>query len=211
MKRLIGFTLVEIIVVIAILGVLAALLSPVFSSAIGEARKQPEIAGLGQVAKAIEIYRTDNDQYFPPRLKSLIDVGVINEDRELYDKRTGKDARILHSIVSGFSFYYPLSYAQLQVEVCLPELIVEFQEGQNSIIKDMEWHNFNCGLGSGQCKAQSHEFGKKLYTYSIPNPTDHPVKYKVRGVNAQGSVRWFDSTEKWELDHIFKTEQSNEK
>ena len=58
-----GFTLIEILVVIAVLGILASLVAPMVVGHVGDAkvsaaRSQVEILGL-----ALDAYRMDNDEY----------------------------------------------------------------------------------------------------------------------------------------------------
>ena len=60
MRRL-GFTLIEILVVIAIIMVLAALLFPVFNSAKLEAKHKECQMRLKQLTTALNLYRIDND------------------------------------------------------------------------------------------------------------------------------------------------------
>lgn len=64
MKRL-GFTLIEILVVVGIIALIAAILFPVFSSARGKSRQAACISNLHQIGMAISLYAQDNDQLFP--------------------------------------------------------------------------------------------------------------------------------------------------
>jgi prepilin-type N-terminal cleavage/methylation domain-containing protein len=60
-----GFTLVELLTVIAIISVLAALLLPVFSSARGKAREITCNSNLRQIGLAIRMYAQDYDELYP--------------------------------------------------------------------------------------------------------------------------------------------------
>jgi prepilin-type N-terminal cleavage/methylation domain-containing protein len=64
-NRRAGFTLVELLTVIAILAVLAALLFPVFSAARGKAREIVCISNLRQIGLAIRMYSQDYDELYP--------------------------------------------------------------------------------------------------------------------------------------------------
>ena len=55
-----GFTLVELLVVIAIIAILAALLLPVLSNAKNSASKTTDINNLKQIMIALTVYTTDN-------------------------------------------------------------------------------------------------------------------------------------------------------
>ena len=58
-----GFTLIEIMVVIAILGILAALIVPKIMSRPDEARRVAAKQDIGTVMQALNLYRLDNGRY----------------------------------------------------------------------------------------------------------------------------------------------------
>jgi prepilin-type N-terminal cleavage/methylation domain-containing protein/prepilin-type processing-associated H-X9-DG protein len=60
-----GFTLIEMLVVIAIIAVLAAILFPVLSKARAKARQATCASNLKQLAMAVEMYSADWDDMFP--------------------------------------------------------------------------------------------------------------------------------------------------
>ncbi len=60
-----GFTLVEILIVVVILGILAALVVPQFASASGQAVKAALSRQLQEIDTQIEIYRGANADQFP--------------------------------------------------------------------------------------------------------------------------------------------------
>ncbi len=60
-----GFTLVEVLVVAAIIAVLAAMLFPVLNTARGKARESVCASNLHQLYLAMDMYLQDNDDRFP--------------------------------------------------------------------------------------------------------------------------------------------------
>jgi len=58
-----GFTLIEIMVVVVILGILGALIVPNLISRPDEARVQAAISDIAQVGTALDLYRLDNGNY----------------------------------------------------------------------------------------------------------------------------------------------------
>ncbi len=60
-----GFTLVEMLVVVAIIAILASIMFPVFSRARAAARKAACASNLRQIGTAFELYVSDNDECFP--------------------------------------------------------------------------------------------------------------------------------------------------
>lgn len=58
-----GFTLLEILVVIAVIGILAAILIPRFTGIQTDAKKKQAMAELGSLKTAVEVYRNNNDAY----------------------------------------------------------------------------------------------------------------------------------------------------
>lgn len=60
-----GFTLIEILVVIAIIGILAAILMPVFASVREKGRQTVCMSNLNQIGKAFVMYTQDYDEQTP--------------------------------------------------------------------------------------------------------------------------------------------------
>jgi prepilin-type N-terminal cleavage/methylation domain-containing protein len=64
-SRLAGFTLVELLVVIGIIGVLIAILLPLLSKARAQANRTVCLSNIRQLGTGILMYCNDNDGYFP--------------------------------------------------------------------------------------------------------------------------------------------------
>ena len=60
-----GFSLLELLVVVAIIAILAALLLPTLQSARERARRTACLSNLKQIGLALELYGRDSDDYFP--------------------------------------------------------------------------------------------------------------------------------------------------
>lgn len=78
--RRIGFTLIEILVTIAIMGILAAILFPVFAAAKKKSKQSACISNLRQIGAALQIYRQENDERLPRYLSSLYP-GFVSDKR----------------------------------------------------------------------------------------------------------------------------------
>lgn len=81
MSRRRAFTLVELLTVVAILSLLAAILFPVFSAVRAAARRAACMSNLRQIGMAVALYRQDYEA-LPPRLSTLARM-VIGDPRVL--------------------------------------------------------------------------------------------------------------------------------
>ena len=88
-----AFTLVEMLVVIAIIGILIGLLMPALSGTIGKARKMKCASNLKQIALAMQAYSESNAGYYPPSINFPTYDANDSGDwfrRKLYYKRDGE-------------------------------------------------------------------------------------------------------------------------
>lgn len=61
-----GFSLVELIIVVAIMAVLVAVIAPVYFRYVEKSRNATDLQNARAVVEAIEVYATDPDSGFPP-------------------------------------------------------------------------------------------------------------------------------------------------
>ena len=69
-----GFTLIEILLVVVIIGILAAVAVPRLGGRVGQSQIAAARAGVGAISTAIDLYETDNGK-LPESLQSLITKG----------------------------------------------------------------------------------------------------------------------------------------
>lgn len=72
MKKLNGFTLVEILVVLTIIGILVALLFPVMARVREKSRAATCVSNLKQIFVASQLYMQDNNEDLPPNAHAII-------------------------------------------------------------------------------------------------------------------------------------------
>ena len=73
-----GFTLVEVLTVIAIIALLAAILFPVFAQARSRGAIARDTSNLRQIMKALEAYSMDHGEKYPPGDPIGLDNGSVH-------------------------------------------------------------------------------------------------------------------------------------
>ena len=68
-----GFTLVELMIVMSIIGILAAVLFPSVTKYLANGRDTSRISGIAQIGTAVVSYANNNNGSFPPGLPADID------------------------------------------------------------------------------------------------------------------------------------------
>ena len=69
-----GFTLIEILLVVVIIGILAAVAVPRLGGRVGQSQIAAARAGVGAIGTAIDLYETDNGK-LPESLQNLVTKG----------------------------------------------------------------------------------------------------------------------------------------
>lgn len=89
-----GFTLVEMLVVLAIIGILFAVITPAYNAYKKRAGRQATISSMRVITLALEQYKEDMGEY-PPSLKDLVKAPTENADQwqgpYIKSKETPKD------------------------------------------------------------------------------------------------------------------------
>jgi len=73
-----GFTLVELLIVMIIVGVLAAVAAPMMQSNVNKAKKSEGVAGMGAIRTAVRLYSVEYSTN-PTSLTNLVSNGFINQ------------------------------------------------------------------------------------------------------------------------------------
>ena len=86
-----GFTLIEILLVVVIIGILAAVAVPKLSGRVGQAQTNAAKASVDAIGLAVKMYEVDNGK-FPDSLQSLVTKGgEINWNGPYLEKGVPKD------------------------------------------------------------------------------------------------------------------------
>jgi type IV pilus assembly protein PilE len=103
MKKAVGFTLIELMVVIAIVGILAAIAYPSYMDSVRKARRADAKAALSNAAQALERYYTENNTYLNAGLGDS--AGAIFPDHTPSDQAHSSAYYILSITNQGASTY----------------------------------------------------------------------------------------------------------
>ncbi|WP_273419249.1 competence type IV pilus major pilin ComGC [Veillonella caviae] len=93
-----GFTLVELMVVVAVIAILAAIAMPQFMSAADKAKQAKELADIQIIRNATQLYMIDKSLDTPPTVETLYKEGYLTEHVK---NAKGKDYVISYEQVDG--------------------------------------------------------------------------------------------------------------
>jgi prepilin-type N-terminal cleavage/methylation domain-containing protein/prepilin-type processing-associated H-X9-DG protein len=96
-----GFTLVEILIVLAIISILAAMLFPVFVGAKAAAKGADCLSNVQQIGEASMLYVADNDGQYPQTKRSSGDPAIQDADGGIEDPDYGDVFVMLHPYVGN--------------------------------------------------------------------------------------------------------------
>jgi len=82
-----GFTLVELLIVIAIIGLIAAIAIPFLLNALERARQAATLSDVMELGKSVERYIVDHPKYGAPRVN---DISLLRQTFEELEINTGK-------------------------------------------------------------------------------------------------------------------------
>ncbi len=99
-----GFTLIEIMVVVVILGILATLIIPKIMSRPDEARHTKAILDIQSIGQALDLYRLDNNQY--PTTEQGLQALVIRPEVEPIPRRWRQEGYLAKSPTDPWSNPY---------------------------------------------------------------------------------------------------------
>ncbi|HNF58550.1 MAG TPA: type II secretion system protein [Elusimicrobiota bacterium] len=80
-----GFTLIELMLVVAIIGLLAAIAIPKFANLVVKSREAAMKGQLGAIRSALSIYYSDNEGFYPPSIVVAGTCSSINENASVLD------------------------------------------------------------------------------------------------------------------------------
>ena len=85
-----GFTLVELLIVVIILGILAAVVIPQFNTAAAESKEAALASNLATIRQAVELYKVQHSDSFPS--SAIVDelVNSTDADGTVHTDGTGK-------------------------------------------------------------------------------------------------------------------------
>ena len=101
-----GFTLIELMIVVAIIGILAAIAIPKFADLINKSKEGATKGALSSVRSAVQVYYGDNEGWFPADTLACITLNAkyIGEIPQAKAPGTGHaDSRAVAAVTNGLA------------------------------------------------------------------------------------------------------------
>lgn len=105
MRKERGFTLIELMVVIVIIAILAAVALPNFMGATERARESAVRSAVKTIQTALEMYATDNNGYYPTNIYSLTQGNYLPGGKFPNNPATNEPYNFTSSNISSESAY----------------------------------------------------------------------------------------------------------
>ncbi len=182
MKKIRALTLVEILVVLAIIAVLAAILFPTFSSARRKAMEGKCVTQLQQIGLAIQMYRSESDDMLPNRLSDLYPVFVTN-------------AAMFRCPLDGKDGHHPWT-GRMEGDRYLPSGVSYTYVPNWKRAIDLGWWNAPPGRGVGKWDDQTplvecHWHWAKKFLQNVTEDDLRQAKGNAVIVRKDGSIRFW--------------------
>ena len=111
-----GFTMVEILVVVVIIGVLAALIVPRFFGRIGKARQSVAAQQISEIEKVVHTFRLDYERY-PESLDELVErPGDVPEEK--WEPPALKRKNLIDPWGRPYLYKYPGDHSDTYFDLC---------------------------------------------------------------------------------------------
>jgi prepilin-type N-terminal cleavage/methylation domain-containing protein len=131
-----AFTLIELLTVVALIGLLAALLFPAFNRARNRAKRTACVSNLKQIGLAFAMYRQDFDGGLPKHL-SVVNESYLRDARALLCPMDGKRGQIVGNDYFEGNIYLPSGVSY--------EYFPQWQIAQN-----LNWYDPAPDFGNGR-------------------------------------------------------------
>lgn len=144
MKGKYGFTFVEIILVIAILGILATFISGNFITSLKKSRDARRKMDIQNIQKAFEMYYEDVHQYPPEDILSKEKIEHPTIPNKIYMQKIPKDP------IANYKYFYETDDKRTYYK--LYSCIENTNDSGNGVNQNGWIEENKCGCGNSMCK-----------------------------------------------------------